>query len=159
MPLDFHTAAQLRQADADRFLTLSAQLLDAFPELHDWIDRYPMTVLELAGDWLAGKTLFYWGDIDTHGFRILNRVRAAWPHTRSLLMDRATLMAHQPLWGREPKPIHHDLPHLDPHERVLYRDLADNRLGDQVRLEQERIGFDRLRRVLGERSATCKLLK
>lgn len=99
-------------------------------------------------DWLADKAIFYWGDIDTHGFQILSRVRAALPHTRSLLMDRATLMDHQSLWGQEPKPIHHDLHHLDPHEQALYRDLADNRLGDRVRLEQERIGFERLRRVV-----------
>lgn len=99
-------------------------------------------------DWLADKAIFYWGDIDTHGFQILNRVRAALPQARSLLMDRATLMAHQPLWGREPKPIHHDLPHLNPHEQALYRELVDNRLGDRVRLEQERIGFKQLRQVL-----------
>jgi hypothetical protein len=45
--------------------------------------------------WLAGKNLVYWGDIDTHGFAILNRLRSAFGHARSMLMDRATLLAHE----------------------------------------------------------------
>ncbi len=99
----------------------------------------------LAGaDWLHLKQLYYWGDIDTHGFRILDRVRAVLPHTHSLLMDRATLMSHGDLWGREPDPVRQPLPHLHPDEQSLYTDLAENRLGDQLRLEQERIGFDKL---------------
>lgn len=109
------------------------------------IDRHLARV-----DWLDDREVFYWGDIDTHGFQILSRVRGVIPQVRSVLMDRATLLAHQSLWGQEPKAIHHELPHLDPHEQALYRDLADNRLGDRVRLEQERIGFERLRRSLTE---------
>ena len=39
--------------------------------------------------WLADCEVDYWGDIDTHGFAILHRLRAWLPHVRSLLMDRA----------------------------------------------------------------------
>ncbi len=95
--------------------------------------------------WLHQKRVFYWGDIDTHGFRILNQVRAILPHTRSLLMDRATLLAHKSLWGREPDLTRQPLDHLLPDEQALYMDLVESRLGDQVRLEQERISFSRLR--------------
>ena len=42
----------------------------------------------------ASLDLVYWGDLDTHGFAILNRLRECFPHARSMLMDRATLLAH-----------------------------------------------------------------
>ena len=36
--------------------------------------------------WLQDRDLIYWGDIDTHGFAILNRLRQAFPHARSCLL-------------------------------------------------------------------------
>ena len=44
--------------------------------------------------WLSDKDLVYWGDIDTHGFAILDRLRARFGSVRSILMDRETLLAH-----------------------------------------------------------------
>src|SRR5690606_22447212 len=35
--------------------------------------------------WLRETEVWYWGDIDTHGFGILNRLRATLPHARSFL--------------------------------------------------------------------------
>jgi hypothetical protein len=92
--------------------------------------------------WLQDRRLFYWGDIDTHGFAILDQLRGLFPHVRSFLMDRETLMAHKSLWGHEPRREMRDLPRLDPEEQALYDDLRYNRLGDQLRFEQERVGFD-----------------
>jgi hypothetical protein len=91
--------------------------------------------------WLARCSIHYWGDIDTHGFAILDRLRGYFPHVVSLLMDRATLMAHQAFWGHEDTPMTHDLPRLTPEERALFDDLRDNRLRPGLRLEQEMIGF------------------
>jgi hypothetical protein len=34
-----------------------------------------------------------------------------------------------------------DLPTLDPHEQALYDDPRNDRLGDRVRLEQERVKY------------------
>ncbi len=42
-------------------------------------------------DWLKNKKIIYWGDIDTHGFCILNQLRKAFPRASSLLMDKHTL--------------------------------------------------------------------
>ncbi len=60
-------------------------------------------------------------------------------------MDDATLLAHRELWTEEPEPTQRDWPRLTADERALYDDLRWKRLGDaegqQVRLEQERIGF------------------
>ena len=83
----------------------------------------------------------YWGDIDTHGFAILDELRNHFPHTASWLMDRATLLAHQPLWGSEETPHQRELSRLSPAEQDLYNDLRDNRLQIRLRLEQEQISF------------------
>ena len=96
----------------------------------------------LAGaQWLQQRSVYYWGDIDTHGFAILDQLRCQLPQVQSFLMDRATLMAHTLHWGEEPKPLLRDLPRLTDAERALFDELRDNRLRARVRLEQERIGF------------------
>lgn len=101
--------------------------------------------------WLADRDVHYWGDLDTHGFAMLDRLRASLPHARSLLMDRATLLAHRPLWTAEEAPHIAPLDRLNPEEAVLYADLRYDRLGRSVRLEQERISFGWLRSVLDAR--------
>lgn len=105
----------------------------------------------LAGAaWLHRCSMHYWGDIDTHGFAILDQLRAHLPHVQSLLMDRATLMAHRDHWGGEPQPLLRDLTRLDPLEQTLFDDLRHNRLNPSLRLEQERIDFDWVQRALLE---------
>jgi len=96
----------------------------------------------LAGaDWLHDCRVDYWGDLDTHGFAILDQLRALLPHVRSLLMDEATLLAHRAQWVTEERPNTRDLPRLSDAERLVYEGLRDQRWGERVRLEQERIGF------------------
>lgn len=56
-------------------------------------------------------------------------------------MDRDTLEAHERFWGTEDKPRRDVLTRLRPEERALYDDLRNNRLRDNLRLEQEQIGF------------------
>ena len=100
--------------------------------------------------WLRTCRLHYWGDIDTHGFAILDALRTHFDHVESFLMDRDTLMAFESLWGTEDRPIHRDLPRLTAEERSLYDDLRDHRIGRNLRLEQERIGFGWVASALGE---------
>ncbi len=100
--------------------------------------------------WLARCRLWYWGDIDTHGFGILNRLRQILPNARSLLMDRETLLTHRRLWVREPAEHRYlgEPGHLTPDERALFEDLRHDRLGERVRLEQERIGYGVVERAV-----------
>lgn len=118
----------------------------SFPRVSDSIVifglGYGISVLKECG-WLRDKALYYWGDIDTHGFAMLSRVRSYFPETKSFLMDRETLLAHQPLWGREEsdKRFEGALDNLTSAERALYTLLKDNMLGQRIRLEQERIQF------------------
>ena len=91
--------------------------------------------------WLSHADVVYWGDLDTHGFAILDRLRAWLPHTRSVLMDRETLVAHRDRWGTDDNPTRATLTRLTPDEHELYADLVSDHLGGKVRLEQERIDW------------------
>ncbi len=91
--------------------------------------------------WLQTKTLHYWGDIDTHGFLMLDRLRGIFPHVNSLLMDRETFFAHRELWTHEAAPYDEPLGRLTEPERSLYDDLREGYFGRGARLEQERIAY------------------
>ena len=104
--------------------------------------------------WLAHARLHYWGDIDTHGFAILDQLRAVFPQVESLLMDRATLLAFESQWGHEDRPTARELARLTPEEHALYDALRDNRIRPQLRLEQERIGFRWVVQALARATAT-----
>jgi hypothetical protein len=96
-----------------------------------------------AVDWLKGCDVRYWGDIDTHGFAILNRLRGFLPQTQSFLMDEPTLQVFKEFWGQEPEDRRFlgALERLEAPEQALFQALRDNRFGERLRLEQERIGF------------------
>jgi len=118
----------------------------AFPKLSDVIVLY-------GGGFKAGQfrqldldfaeEIFYWGDIDTHGFAILSSFRSAQPNVRSFLMDKETLYHFRHLCVEEPTPTTVDLPNLTPNELEVYDAL---RFGEfkGLRLEQERIPIELL---------------
>jgi hypothetical protein len=112
-----------------------------------WGRGYAVSVLEPLA-WLADLGVVYWGDIDTHGFAILNRVRQRFRHARSMLMDRATLLAHRSQWVTESDPSTPSLDLLNAEEAALYRDLIADALGPSVRLEQERVRFAAIEQAL-----------
>lgn len=95
-------------------------------------------------NWLSRCHIHYWGDIDTHGFAILDQLRHRFAHACSVLMDQETFLSFRSLWGTEPVPTKRDLATLTPAEQALYDDLRDNRYGKNLRLEQEKIGFNRV---------------
>jgi hypothetical protein len=92
--------------------------------------------------WLNERQIYYWGDIDTHGFAILNELRQYFPHANSMLMNRVTLLKFKDFWGVEKTPTNRDLPLLNTQELELYNDLRDQRIEVNLRLEQEHIGFE-----------------
>ncbi|HEX5660641.1 MAG TPA: Wadjet anti-phage system protein JetD domain-containing protein [Polyangiales bacterium] len=104
--------------------------------------------------WLADKRIWYWGDLDTHGFAILDRLRAHLAHARSFLMDRETLMLHSAQWVNEPAAVTAELPRLHSDEAALYDDLRSNRIGAGIRLEQERIAYAWVRREVERITST-----
>lgn len=91
--------------------------------------------------WLHDVQVWYWGDIDTHGFAILHQLRERLPHAKSFLMDRDTLIAHSHAWTTENSPASHALPLLTVREQEVYDLLRHDSLAKNLRLEQELVGY------------------
>jgi hypothetical protein len=126
------------------FITENETNFLAFPRLKNSLiifgAGYGFEMLKRA-EWLARCQIYYWGDIDTHGFAILDQLRSHQRNVKSFLMDRSTLLAFESQWGEEPKQVVRNLTALNADEAALYDDLRDNRIRKNLRLEQERINF------------------
>ena len=85
--------------------------------------------------WLRGRRLLYWGDIDAAGLQILARLRTQWPQTRSILMDQATLYAHERWWVKSGAVAERFAGELTAEEWQVYDQIKER----SIRLEQERI--------------------
>lgn len=142
--LDAQSFARLPIPATRVFITENETNFLAFPRVEGAIvifgAGYGCDALARA-TWLHRCEIHYWGDIDTHGFAILDQLRRHFSHVTSFLMDRATLMAHEASWGTESDPIHHDLTTLSDSERAVYDLLRDNRIRNGLRLEQEQVAF------------------
>ena len=153
--LDADSFARLELSCSHVFITENETNFLAFPDVAQSIvlfgAGYGWEALAPAR-WLMDCALHYWGDIDTHGFAILDQLRCRFPHVGSFLMDRTTLMAHEAFWGDEGDQVTRGLPRLTMQERELFDDLRDNRIRHGLRLEQERIGFGWVRAALRERT-------
>ena len=98
--------------------------------------------------WLTDKKIFYWGDIDPHGFDILSGLRRHFPQVQSMMMDRYTFETYFHFVG-EGSLLTSEPAHLTPEELHLLRWLSDH--PETNRLEQEKILQEYVIRVLSER--------
>ncbi len=83
--------------------------------------------------WLKNKQFYYWGDIDAHGFQILNQFRTYFPNTVAVMMDEETLSSFKSTEGQQTS--NQNLQQLSESEMKLYNHLKEN----NIRLEQEKI--------------------
>jgi hypothetical protein len=101
--------------------------------------------------WIRDGRIVYWGDLDSNGFAILNRLRSHCSNVQTVLMDEDVLIEHSDLWVPEPTPATGEFSHLLPEERAVVARLRE--LGD-VRLEQERLTWplcvERLQRAAAD---------
>ena len=88
-------------------------------------------------DWLRSKRIFYWGDLDAHGFLILSELRKHFPQVESFLMDRETFDAFFENDKGVETNVVGDL-YLTSKERELFEYLK----AFNFRLEQEKIPFE-----------------
>ncbi|EEF24518.1 conserved hypothetical protein [Ricinus communis] len=94
--------------------------------------------------WVYGPKMVYWGDIDTHGYAIMNRARTRFPDLVSVMMDKETFLEYRELWVEEAAQAPEaELPLLTEEEMVVFRGLKDGLWGSQLRLEQERISWEK----------------
>lgn len=101
-----------------------------------------------AASWLHQRTIHYWGDIDTHGFAILDQLRASFPDVRSMLMSRDVFLNHREFWTTEPNPVRHQLPRLTSEEKSTLEALRAHGATRPPRLEQEKLPFPVLESAL-----------
>lgn len=87
--------------------------------------------------WLKDKDIFYWGDIDEHGFQILHQLRSYYPNAKSILMDKQTFEQFRDFAVDGPRSKSENLSFLDEAETFLYKQLK--MLDVKNRLEQEKI--------------------
>jgi hypothetical protein len=86
--------------------------------------------------WLNEKEIFYWGDIDAHGFMILSQLRGYFPHVKSIFMDIKTFNSFSEFAVIGAKTEKNQLLNLTHEERDLYSHLFHL---ERNRLEQEKI--------------------
>lgn len=98
--------------------------------------------------WLVDKKIYYWGDIDTHGFNILSMARRFLPQIESFLMSEEILLAHRDLWVYESAQHLSQIDNLSDDEQRLVSNLQNDVYGLHVRLEQERIAFSYVEKFL-----------
>jgi len=116
---------------------------------------YGVDVLKTV-KWLVNKEVYYWGDIDTHGFAILDKVRGFIPKVKSILMTEDVLLSNRNLWVVEEKPFLGELSRLTDEEDAVFHALRDNNWGEKIRLEQERISYGRVRQEVTANTHTVK---
>ncbi len=94
--------------------------------------------------WLSDCPIFYWGDLDTDGFKLLSQLRSYFPQTNSIMMDMEAFKSFGEFAVSVDGAIAETLPYLTPEESTLYTHLASH----QKRLEQERISQNYVNRFL-----------
>lgn len=88
--------------------------------------------------WLEDCPIFYWGDLDTDGFKILSQLRSYFPKTISIMMDAKTLETFKEFAVTVTESTAENLLYLTAEEQALYSYLSIH----NQRLEQERISQD-----------------
>ena len=88
--------------------------------------------------WLTNCPIFYWGDLDADGFKILSQLRSYFPQVVSVLMDIKTFETFQGFAVTVLESSAENLPYLTSEEQILYFALASLK----QRLEQEHISQD-----------------
>lgn len=99
-----------------------------------WGKGFAVSELQ-AIKWLGAKRLYFWGDLDTQGFQMLNQLRTHFPQTISLLMDKEVLELFNSYQVKGTSTPVNMLEHLTPQELSAFNWLKTN----TRRLEQERI--------------------
>lgn len=108
---------------------------------------FQVKTLEKAS-WLKEKKVFYFGDLDEHGFEMLALSRSIFPGIESFLMDEETYkkFSNYAVDGKEASSIYDN--YLTKEELKLLRKLRQNKA--KSRLEQERIPLSYIKQKLVE---------
>jgi hypothetical protein len=87
--------------------------------------------------WLKNCRVLYWGDVDVHGFHIVSRLRSAFPHLKTAMMDLPTLNDCSKIVSQSKAATYEETTCLTSTEREAYEQVKSN----QMLLEQEKIPY------------------
>ena len=102
-----------------------------------WGEGYKTQILKSL-NWLNYCNIFYWGDLDSDGFKILSQFRKHFPQTVSVMMDKKTFKAFEKFTVKIKKHEPENLSNLTTKEYELYSFISIS----GTRLEQEHISQD-----------------
>ena len=136
--LPISSLAQLDVGHPQCFITENLMSFLTLPPIDDAIALFgagkAVSLLKKA-TWLTHCPIYYWGDMDVDGFRILSSVRSHFPQTQSILMDSATYEKFASFAVDVAIRETDGLDYLNEEERSL----CDRLIAQKKRLEQERI--------------------
>lgn len=131
------------------FITENKMNLLAFPSLVNsftiWGGGY-RTIMLKSTTWLSNCSIFYWGDIDADGFKILSQFRGYFPHTISIMMNEITFTTFEQFSVKVYPSQPENLLHLTKEEYRLYSLISKQ----GIRLEQEHISRDYVMEMLSK---------
>jgi len=135
LPLD--TFCKLHAAGLRVIITENLMNFECIPDIRNglaiWGQGNAAELLHSV-EWLTKCDVYYWGDIDEHGFHILARLRSKFQSIHSFLMDKSTLDEFRGLVGSGEKagkaPVN-----LTDAERLAFDEVER----ENIRLEQEKI--------------------
>lgn len=133
------------------FIVENEMVYLTFPQYKDsiciWGQGYKVNILN-GIDWFKSKELYYFGDLDEHGFDILSTYRRCYPQIKSFCMDKNILEEYKLFLvegkilesGRIPK-------NLTEAEKECFLILRSAK-GGKNRLEQERVSVEYIKKQL-----------
>ena len=93
--------------------------------------------------WMENKPIYYWGDLDAHGFQILSEIRTHFNQVKSFLMNKETFdKFYEGDKGKETNV--ENVNNLTSEENELFKYLKEN----NYRLEQEKIPYEYANNVI-----------
>jgi len=133
------------------FIVENEMVYLTFPQCKDsiclWGQGYKVNILN-GIEWFKSKGLYYFGDLDEHGFDILSTYRRYYPQIQSFCMDKNVLDEYEQFLVQGKKLENGRIPeNLSEEENecfMILRDAAD----EENRLEQERVSVEYIREQL-----------
>lgn len=111
-----------------------------------WGHGFSVTSLKNCS-WLKNHEVFYFGDLDEHGFLILSDFRKYFPETKSFCMDKKTLNSFDSFRAEGKSLPGESIPeNLTGEEKAVFAELRADK--GRNRLEQERISMEYLKERL-----------
>ncbi|TAF73185.1 MAG: hypothetical protein EAZ53_13630 [Bacteroidetes bacterium] len=139
LPYEFE---KLDFKDKKIFITENKTNYLSFPNIENGIvifgKGFALSALENAY-WLSENQLYYWGDIDAHGYEILSQIRGYFDKTISILMDKPTFEANKNIAKKNGEYSNkYFLNNLSVEENSFFNYLNENRW----RIEQEKLPYE-----------------